>query len=103
METTTQPSTIGEMSPEHFQAYITAIIKHVTDERFDRIEKRLDKIDIRLDKIEIRLDRLEEKVDRLEDKVNQLENKFDQLSRNQDLMGALVLEHDNRLRNMVAA
>ena len=49
METTTQSLTIGEMSPEHFEAYITAIIKHVTDERFDRIEARLDQLNLNQD------------------------------------------------------
>lgn len=68
MEITQQPSTIGEMTLEHFETYITAIIKHITDERLDHIERSLGR-----------------------------------LERNQDLIGALVLEHDNQLRNMAVA
>ena len=96
MEITQHPSTIGEMTPGHFEAYIIAIIKHVTDERFDRIEKRLDKIEGRLDLIEHRLLDVDER-------LTSLENKFDRLERNNDVIGALVLKHDSKLRDMAMA
>lgn len=92
MESTQQPSTIGAMAPEHFQTFIIDIIKpliyqvvyevvhEIVDPRFEAIEKRLNNIDERL---------------------TSLEDRFDRLERSHDLMGALLLKHDSKLRDTI--
>ncbi len=121
MEITNQLTTIGEMSLGHFQTFITDIIKRtvyeVTGPRFEAIERRLDGLENRLDALEDRLDRLDDRLDGLENRLEvveqrlsnidemltHLENKFDRYQRNNDLIGALVLKHDAKLYDVVAA
>ena len=100
MEITNQLTTIGEMSLEHFQTFITDIIKRtvyeVTGPRFEAIERRLDGLENRLEMVEQRLSNIDER-------LTHLENKFDRYQRNNDLIGALVLKHDAKLYDVVAA
>lgn len=107
MEITQQPSTIGEMSLEHFQAFITPIIKHVvydvTNPRFEAIEQRLDGLERQIDVLRQQLDVLEQRINNIDERLVRLENKFDRYERNNDLIGALVLKHDSRLHDMAVA
>ena len=72
MEAANQPSTIGEMSPQHFQTFIIAIIKQVTDPRFKEIDQRFEVIDQHFEAIDRRFDAIDERFDILETAVGQV-------------------------------
>lgn len=59
MEITQQPSTIGAMSLEHFEAFFGNIImdkvREATNARFDAIEAPIARLELRMDKIEIEM------------------------------------------------
>lgn len=107
MEITQQPSTIGEMSLDHFQTFITGVVKRtvheIVDPQFEMVEQRLNAVDERLDKVEKRLDVVEHRLIDIDERLTSLEDRFDRFERSNDVMGTLVLRHDSRLRDWTTA
>ena len=116
MDITHQPSTIGKMSLQHFQTYMTTIIKGATDERFDAIELRLDHLEAdsvqttnniieignALEELKKGQLRAEENFRRIDENFKQVEDLIHGSQTRLDHMERDIIRHDRKLEELVA-
>lgn len=106
MEITQHPSTIGEMSPQHFQTFIVDIIKdtvrEVTNARFDAIKAALARLELRMDRLDKRMDSLEKHMKLIKKDVEGIKDTQYMTQARFSLIEQDIIRHDRRLEKIEA-